>query len=337
MPKIQFGPVQEQVTTRQELSLATAKNILKKELIAIIGYGIQGSAQALNLRDNGFNIIIGQRPGSSSWNRALSEGWAEDKNLFPIETASEKATFICYLLSDAAQIIYWPKIKKHLTPGKTLCFAHGFSVVYSDKTKIIPSPSIDVVLVAPKGSGRTLRNLFIKGSGMSASCAVHQDRSGHAKNKALAFAMGIGSSYVFETTFKNEVYSDLVSERGVLVGALGAIIAAQYQVLRENGSSPSEAFNDSVEELTQSLVPLIGENGMDWMLSNCSSTAQRGALDWMPRFKKAVMPVFRDLYKSVASGKEAEIVIRANKKKKLQKGIRRRTGSNSQRRNVASG
>ncbi len=315
MPKIHFGYVKETVVTRDELSLVEAKRILKKDQIAIIGYGIQGAAQALNLRDNGFKVIIGQRPNSSSWDKAINDGWVKDKNLFTIETACEKATFICYLLSDAAQMQCWPQVKKHLSSGKTLCFAHGFSITYEDKTGVVPPDDVDVILVAPKGAGRTLRNLFLQGKGLSASYAVQHDYSGHAKDKALAFAIGIGSSYIFATTFKNETYSDLVSERGVLVGGLAAMIMAQYQVLRENGSSPSEAFNDSVEELTQSLVPLIGENGMDWMFRNCSATAQLGAFEWMPRFKEVLTPVFKELYKSVASGKEAEVVIKANSKK----------------------
>lgn len=312
MTTISFGTTQENLITREEFPLAKAKKILSHEVIAILGYGIQGPAQALNLKDNGFNVIIGQRPNSSSWEKAVQDGWLPGENLFPIELACEKATFICYLLSDAAQMQCWPMIKKYLTTGKTLCFSHGFSVTYSDKTKVIPPDDIDVVLVAPKGSGRSVRKLFLENKGINSSYAVYQDKSHQAKEKALAFGIAIGSGYLFETTFKHEVYSDLTGERGVLMGALAGMIKAQYQVLRKNGHSPSEAFNETVEELTQSLVPLIAENGMDWMYSHCSTTAQRGALDWMPRFAEAVMPVFESLYESVSSGKEAEIVIDAN-------------------------
>lgn len=312
MATMQFGSAKEVVVTRDEFPLTKAREALKNETIAIIGYGVQGPAQALNLKDNGFNVIIGQRPNSPSWDKALHDGWLPENNLFTIEKACEKATFICYLLSDAAQMQCWPIVEKYLKPGKTLCFSHGFSVTYSKQTKVIPPSDIDVILVAPKGAGRSVRKLFLQGRGINSSYAVHQDASKKAQEKALAYGIAIGSGYLFQTTFKNEVYSDLVGERGALMGALAGIIQAQYQILREHGHSPSEAFNETVEELTQSLIPLVAENGMDWMFQNCSTTAQRGALDWMPRFQEAVTPVFRSLYQSVASGKEAEIVISAN-------------------------
>jgi ketol-acid reductoisomerase len=312
MTTMQFGSVKENVITREEFSLAKARDVLKNEVIAVIGYGVQGPAQAMNLRDNGFNVIVGQRPHSSSWDKALKDGWQEGKTLWTIEDACERASVICYLLSDAAQMQLWPVVKKHLTPGKTLCFSHGFAVTYHDKTHVVPPKDIDVVLVAPKGSGRSVRTLFLQGKGINASYAVYQNDSGHAEEKALALGIGVGAGYLFETTFKHEVFSDLVGERGVLMGALAGIIAAQYDVLRKNGHSPSEAFNETVEELTQSLVPLVAEQGMDWMYSNCSTTAQRGALDWLPAFKDAVTPVFESLYQRVADGTEAGIVIHAN-------------------------
>lgn len=312
MSMIKFGSVSEEVITREEFPLSKAKEVLKNEKIAIIGYGVQGPAQALNLRDNGFDVIIGQRPNSPSWDKAIADGWVPNKTLFDIDAACEQATFICNLLSDAAQIQLWPTVKKHLTAGKTLYFSHGFGVTYHEKTGIVPPKDIDVILAAPKGSGRSVRKLFLAGKGINSSYAVYQDFSGKAEEKALAFGIAIGSGYLFKTTFQNEVYSDLAGERGVLMGALAGIIKAQYEVLRKNGHSPSEAFNETVEELTQSLVPLVSENGMDWMFGNCSTTAQRGALDWLPRFKEATMPVFEALYESVKNGKEAEVVIQAN-------------------------
>lgn len=312
MAIMQFGKYQECVVTREEFTLDMAKELLKDEVIAVIGYGVQGPAQALNLKDNGFKVIVGQRMDSSSWQKAVHDGWLPDQDLFTIEEACQKASFICYLLSDAAQIQCWPIVKKHLLAGKTLCFSHGFAVTYHDQTKVEPPNDIDVILVAPKGSGRSVRRLFLENKGINASYAIYQDRSSQAENKALAYGIAIGSGYLFQTTFKNEVYSDLVGERGALMGALAGIIAAQYDVLRANGHSPSEAFNETVEELTQSLVPLIAENGMDWMYRNCSTTAQRGALDWLPQFKQAVMPVFESLYQSVASGRETARVITAN-------------------------
>ena len=152
---------------------------------------------------------------------------------------------------------------------------------------------MDVILVAPKGSGTSVRRNFLSGAGINSSYAVFQDATGHAKERCLALGIAIGSGYLFPTTFQKEVYSDLTGERGILMGALAGVMEAQYDMLRAHGHSPSEAFNETVEELTQSLIRLVDENGMDWMFSNCSSTAQRGALDWMPRFKKATLPVFK--------------------------------------------
>lgn len=314
MSKINFGGQEETVITRDEFPLSKAKEILAKETIAIIGYGVQAPAQALNLKDNGINVIIGQRKGGKSWETALKDGWKEGETLFEIEEACKRGTIIANLLSDAGAIQAWPVMREHLTEGKTLYFSHGFGIVYHQQTGIVPPPNVDVVLVAPKGSGRSVRRLFTEGRGINSSFAVHQDFTGKARDKAIAFGIGIGSGYLFETTFEKEVTSDLFGERGVLLGAIAGIIEAQYEVLRENGHSPSEAFNETVEELTQSLIPLIAENGMDWMFAACSTTAQRGALDWLPKFRSASKPVFQDLYKSVKSGNEAKVTIEANSK-----------------------
>jgi ketol-acid reductoisomerase len=309
MATINFGGVPETVITRDEFPLQKALEFLKDETIAVIGYGVQGPGQALNMRDNGFRVIVGQREGTPSWERAIKDGWTPGESLFSIEEAADKGTIICNLLSDAGQIALWPTLQKYLTPGKTLYFSHGFGITFNDQTGIVPSKDIDVILVAPKGSGTSLRRLFVAGGGLNSSFAVYQDASGKAWEKAIAMGIGVGSGYLFETDFKKEVYSDLTGERGVLMGALAGIIEAQYQVLRQRGHSPSEAFNETVEELTQSLVPLVGENGMDWMFANCSVTAQRGALDWKGKFREATLPVLNDLYDSVASGEEARRTI----------------------------
>lgn len=310
MAVIDFGGVPEEVITRKEFTLAKARKVLKNETIAIIGYGVQGPAQALNLKDNGFNVIVGQRRSSKkNWDRAVKDGWVPGKTLFEIEEAAEKGTVIQMLVSDAAQMSIWPKIKKYLTPGKTLYFSHGFSIVYKSQTKIVPPSDIDVILVAPKGSGLNVRRNFLSGAGINSSFAVFQDATGSAMERCIALGIGVGSGYLFPTTFEKEVYSDLTGERGVLMGALAGIMEAQYEVLRKNGHSPSEAFNETVEELTQSLIRLVDENGMDWMYANCSTTAQRGALDWRPKFKKATLPVFKELYDSVKTGKETRRVI----------------------------
>jgi len=315
MAKINFGGVVENVITREEFPLSKAREVLKNEVIAIIGYGVQGPGQSLNLKDNGFNVIIGQRKDSKSWDKAKQDGWVEGKTLFDIEEACEKATIIQYLLSDAGQIALWPNVKKHLTKGKALYFSHGFGITYKEQTGIIPPADVDVMLIAPKGSGTSLRRLFLAGRGLNSSYAIFQDATGKALERVIALGIGVGSGYLFETNFQKEVYSDLTGERGVLMGALAGIMEAQYNLLRSKGHSPSEAFNETVEELTQSLMPLVAENGMDWMYANCSTTAQRGALDWKDKFRDAVAPVFKDLYESVATGNEAKITIEANRQK----------------------
>ena len=314
-----FGGVNEIVVTRSEFPLKKAHDVLKNEIIAVLGYGVQGPAQALNLRDNGFHVIIGQRNNSSSWDKAINDGWVPGKTLFSIEEAVNKGTIISHLLSDAGQIALWPKIKKYLNRSKTLYFSHGFGITYKKHTKIIPPKDIDVILVAPKGAGRTVRKHFLAGKGINASFAIFQNPSKNAFNKVVAMGIGIGAGYLFETTFEKEANSDLTGERGVLLGAITGLMEAQYTILRKHGHSPSEAFNETVEEATQSLYPMIGEKGADWMISNCSTTAQRGALDWKNVFRKAVEPVFKKLYSQVKSGKEAQIVIKKNSKKDYRK------------------
>ncbi|MDZ4710616.1 MAG: ketol-acid reductoisomerase [Saprospiraceae bacterium] len=312
MAKLNFGGVEENVVTRDEFSLDHARDILQNETIAIIGYGVQGPGQALNLRDNGFNVIIGQRNPSPTWDKAIRDGFEPGKTLFSIEEAVAKGSIIQYLLSDAAQLAAWPTIKPLLTPGKALYFSHGFGITYKERTGIIPPPDIDVILVAPKGSGTSLRRMFLQGRGLNSSYAIFQDATGKAKERVIALGIGIGSGYLFETNFQREVFSDLTGERGTLMGAIQGIFEAQYTVLRKNGHTPSEAFNETVEELTQSLMPLVAENGMDWMYANCSTTAQRGALDWKNRFRDATAPVFEELYASVARGDEAQRSIDSN-------------------------
>ena len=314
MAKINFAGTVEEVVTRDEFPLSKAKEVLKDEVIGVIGYGVQGPGQSLNLKDNGFNVIIGQRKNSKSWEKALKDGWIEGENLFEIDEACRKATIIQYLLSDAGQIQVWPLIKEHLTENKTLYFSHGFGITYQDQTNIIPPKNIDVILVAPKGSGTSLRRLFIEGNGLNSSFAIHQNYTGRAREKVISLGIGVGSGYLFETTFKKEVFSDLTGERGSLMGAIQGLFAAQFEILRKKGHSPSEAFNETVEEATQSLYPLVAENGMDWMYANCSTTAQRGALDWWKKFRDAVYPVFEELYDSVENGNETKITIESNNK-----------------------
>jgi ketol-acid reductoisomerase len=310
MAKINFGGVEETVVTRSEFPLSKAQEVLKNETIAVIGYGVQGPAQALNMKDNGINVIIGQSPDfKADWDRAVKDGFIPGKTLFPIEEAAKKATIIQFLVSDAAQRAVWPVLKNCLNEGDALYFSHGFSITYKDQTGVIPPKNVDVILCAPKGSGTSVRRNFLAGAGINSSFAVFQDFTGRANDRTIALGIAIGSGYLFPTTFEQEVFSDLTGERGVLMGALAGIMDAQYNVLRENGHSPSEAFNETVEELTQSLIRLVDENGMDWMYANCSATAQRGALDWRPRFAEAVLPVFKDLYARVKDGRECKRVL----------------------------
>ncbi len=312
MAKLNFGGVEENVVTREEFPLEKAQQVLKDEVVAVIGYGVQGPGQALNQKENGVNVIVGQRKDSKSWDKAVKDGFVPGESLFEIEEALEKGTIICYLLSDAAQIALWPTVQKHLKPGKALYFSHGFGITFNEQTGIIPPKDVDVFLVAPKGSGTSLRRMFLQGRGLNSSFAIFQDATGKAWDRVVALGIAIGSGYLFETNFKKEVYSDLTGERGTLMGAIQGIFAAQYEVLRKNGHTPSEAFNETVEELTQSLMPLVAENGMDWMYANCSTTAQRGALDWWKKFKDATQPVFEELYNSVATGKESQRSIDSN-------------------------
>ena len=314
MALLNFGGVKEEVVTREEFPLAKAIETLKDETIAILGYGVQGPGQALNLKDNGFNVIVGQRKGSKTWDKAVADGWVPGETLFELEEACQRGTILQYLLSDAGQISVWPTVKKNLSPGNALYFSHGFGVTFNERTGIVPPDNVDVILVAPKGSGTSLRRMFLEGRGLNSSFAIFQDSTGRAKERVVALGIGVGSGYLFPTTFKKEVYSDLTGERGTLMGAIQGIFAAQYEVLRANGHSPSEAFNETVEELTQSLMPLVAEQGMDWMYANCSTTAQRGALDWWKKFKDATKPVFEDLYKEVAAGNEAQKSIDSNSK-----------------------
>lgn len=308
-----FGGVEETVVTREEFTLDHAREVLKNETIAVIGYGVQGPGQSLNLRDNGFNVIVGQRPGKT-FDKAIADGWVPGETLFGIEEACLRGTIVMCLLSDAAVLSVWPTIKSQLKPGDALYFSHGFAITWNDRTGVVPPADVDLIMVAPKGSGTTVRSLFLEGRGINASFAVEQDYTGRALERTLALGIGIGSGYLFETTFKREATSDLTGERGALMGAIQGLFAAQYEVLRENGHTPSEAFNETVEELTQSLMPLFAAKGMDWMYANCSTTAQRGALDWMTPFHDAIKPVMERLYKSVKDGIEAQISIDSNSK-----------------------
>ncbi|ANB11250.1 ketol-acid reductoisomerase [Sugiyamaella lignohabitans] len=315
LKQINFGGTEETVYERADWPREKLLDYFKNDTLALIGYGSQGHGQGLNLRDNGLNVIVGVRKDGASWQQAIDDGWVPGTNLFDVNEAINKGTIVMNLLSDAAQSETWPQIKPLLTEGKTLYFSHGFSPVFKDLTKVDTPKNIDVILVAPKGSGRTVRTLFKEGRGINSSYAVWQDVTGKAEEKAQALAVAVGSGYVYKTTFEREVHSDLYGERGCLMGGIHGMFLAQYEVLRERGHSPSEAFNETVEEATQSLYPLIGKYGMDYMYDACSTTARRGALDWSPRFKDALKPVFNQLYDSVLDGSETKRSLEFNSQK----------------------
>ena len=316
MVELDFGGVKENVITRKEFNVEKAQEILKDEVVVSLGYGIQGAAQSLNMRDNGVKVIIGQEKEGifkKEWDKAVADGWVPGENLFPLEEAAKKGTIKMFLLTDAGQKAVWPKVKATLKKGDALYFSHGFSIVYKEQTGVIPPEDIDVILVAPKGSGTSVRRNFVDGSGINCSFAVHQDATGKAMDRAKAIGIAIGAGYLFPTTFEKKVYSDLTGERGTLMGALAGILEAQYNTLRKHGHSPSEAFNETVEELTQSLIRLVDENGMDWMYCNCSETARIGALRWRKRFRDCTKPLFESLYELVATGEETRIVLEKSK------------------------
>ena len=303
---INFGGTEEIVHERADWPVEKLKEYFKNDTLALLGYGSQGYGQGLNLRDNGLNVIVGVRKDGASWKAAIEDGWVPGENLFEVKEAIIRSSYIMNLLSDAAQSETWPEIKPLITEGKTLYFSHGFSPVFKNLTHVETPENVDVILAAPKGSGRTVRSLFLEGRGINSSYAVWNDVTGKAEEKAIALAVAIGSGYVYQTTFEREVNSDLYGERGCLMGGIHGMFLAQYEVLRENGHTPSEAFNETVEEATQSLYPVIGKYGMDYMYDACSTTARRGALDWYPVFKKALKPVFEELYKSVKNGTETQ-------------------------------
>ena len=321
MKTVRIGKAVEKVIERRDFPPAKMRKTLKGETVAVLGYGVQGRGQSLNMKDNHLNVIVGVRKDGPSWDLARRDGWKPGKTLFSVEEAAERGTVLQYLLSDAGQKDNWATVRPRLHAGDALYFSHGFSIVFKEQTGVYPPPYVDVIMVAPKGSGTTVRRHFLEGRGINASYAVFQDFTGRAKVRAQALGIAIGSGHLFETTFEKEVISDLTGERGVLMGAIYGLWLAQYEVLRKHGHSALESFNETVEEATQSLYPLIGENGMDWMYANCSTTAQRGALDWFKPFRNATKPVFEKLYRSVATGREAAITLKANSRPDYRKGL----------------
>ena len=200
----------------------------------------------------------------------MADGWKPGETLFSIEEACQRATIIMCLLSDAAVMSVWPTIKQYLTPGKALYFSHGFAITWSDRTGVVPPADIDVIMVAPKGSGTSLRTMFLEGRGLSSSYAIYQDYTGRAFDRTIALGIGIGSGYLFETTFQREATSDLTGERGSLMGAIQGLLLARYEVLRENGHTPPGSIQRDRRGAHPEPHASLCQNGMDF---GCMPTA----------------------------------------------------------------
>lgn len=313
--EISINGITENIYIKNNFPKTFVDDVLENKTITTLGYGPQAMSQSLNLRDNGYNVILGIRKSDnpkSSWMKAIQDKWIPDKNLFEIDEATNKGDIVQYLLSDAGQIDQWSTVNSNLKDEATLYFSHGFGIVYNDKTNIMPRKDNDVVLVAPKGPGIFVRQNYLNNDHVNASWAIFQNASGNADQTAVAMGFAIGCDNLFETTFHKETTSDLVGERSVLMGMIQGAFKAQYDLLREKDHSPSEAYNETVEEALRTLYPLISDKGMDWMYENCSTTAQRGAIDWAPRYYNAIKPIIAQCYEEVEAGMEAKIVIEAN-------------------------
>lgn len=304
----------ETMHTSNSYSADKCKQILKDETISVLGYGPQGKAQSLILRDLDYPVILGLREDGNSWDNAVSDGWIPNKNLFDIKGACEQGTIIKYLLSDSAQKTQWPVINYYLTKNKTLYFSHGFGLHFNEYTDIVPPKDVNVIMIAPKCSGNTVRKHFLEGKTINSSYAIHQDVD-NAFDKCMALGFSMGNKIMFETTIEKEVLSDLTGERCILMGLIQAAFSAQYKVLRQNGHGPIESYNETVEEALDSLYPLIKEKGMDWLYQNCSTTAQIGAIEWSKKFEAHLTPMIEECYNSVKTGGEVEKIINVDHKK----------------------
>lgn len=313
-----FGGVKEIIVTRDDFSLERARQVLGGESLVILGYGVQGPAQSLNLRDNGFNVTVGQRPRGENHEKALADGWTPGRNLFDVEDAVRHARTIGrsmqvqYLLSDAGQSQVWPQLRPLLRPGDALLFSHGFSHVYRTLTGVVPSEDVDVILVAPKGAGRSLRDHFREGRGINSSFAVGQDFTGRARDRAIATGMAIGSGFLFPTTFEKEVYSDLTGERGVLLGAIYGLAEAAFNNLRQRALSPYEAANHSVEVAVETISRIVGARGGDGLVRELPDELLPYFANGFVAAVDATSDVFEELYESVRQGGETRKVLAAN-------------------------
>lgn len=270
-------------------------NVLKDKTIAVLGYGSQGHAQALNLKDSGLNAIIGLKKGSKSWKKAEDAGF----EVLTVSEASAKADIIQVLLPDEIQrSVYEQEIKEHLTSGKALMFSHGFNIHFN---QIVPPEDVDVFMVAPKSPGHLVRRMYEEGKGVPGLLAVHQDATGRAKELGLAYAKGIGCTRagVFETTFREETETDLFGEQVVLAGGLAALIKAGFDTLVEAGYEPEMAYFECLHEV-KLIVDLIYEGGLANMRDSVSNTCEFGDYTRGPRIiteetRKEMKKILREI------------------------------------------
>ena len=253
-------------------------SLLEGKTVGVIGYGSQGHAHALSLKDSGVNVMVGLYQGSASWPKAEEAGL----RVAAVSEVAQQADMVMMLVPDHLQSrIYRESIQPHLGEGKTLMFAHGFNIHYQ---QIAPGPQIDVSMIAPKAPGHRMREIFTRGSGVPGLLAIHQDASGRAKEMALAYAKGVGCTRagVLETTFKEETETDLFGEQAVLCGGVSALIKASFETLVEAGYQPESAYFECMHEL-KLIVDLIYQGGLGYMRYSVSDTAEYGDYSRGPR------------------------------------------------------
>jgi ketol-acid reductoisomerase len=281
---------------------------LKGKKIAIIGYGSQGHAHALNLQDSGLDVVVGLYKGSKSWEKATKAGL----KVAAVEEAAAQAKVIMVLVPDQTQrSLFESSIRQQLTTGKTLMFGHGFNIHFN---QVVPPADVDVSMIAPKGPGHMVRNVFVEGTGVPALLAIHQDYTGHAKDLALAYAKGIGAARagVIETTFKEETETDLFGEQAVLCGGCSALVKAGFETLVKAGYQPEVAYFECLHEL-KLIVDLMYQGGLAYMRYSISDTAEYGDYTRGPRIvNESVRAAMQQILEDVRNGSFAREFILEN-------------------------
>jgi len=283
-------------------------SLLQSKPIAIIGYGSQGHAHALNLRDSGLQVMVGLYPGSKSAAKAQAEGLP----VLPVAEAAAQAELVMILLPDEVQkTVYLQEIQPHLRPGKILAFAHGFNIHFA---QIVPPPEVDVIMVAPKGPGHLVRRTYVQGQGVPCLFAVYQNASGQARERAMSYAKGIGGTRagILETTFREETETDLFGEQAVLCGGLTALIKAGFETLVQAGYQPELAYFECLHEV-KLIVDLIVEGGLARMRDSISNTAEYGDYTRGPRvIDERVRSEMRKILTEIQTGQFAREFVLEN-------------------------